>query len=64
MKDDTFDGNGYPKNGTAALLGAETDPAVGYIILGDDDCLYEDIDAVRAFLYPEEKTELGFSPLV
>mgnify|MGYP001094135333 CR=1 FL=1 len=44
-----------PKNGTAALLGAEVDPAVGYLILGDDDCLYDDVAAVRAFLYPEDK---------
>lgn len=61
MKDNTFNGNGYPKNGTTALLGAEVDPAVGYIILGDDDCLYDDVAAVRAFLYPEEKGELGFA---
>jgi len=61
MKDDAYDGGGYPKNGTAANLAAETDSSVGYIDLGDENCLYADIAAVQAFKYPEEKSELGFA---
>jgi hypothetical protein len=62
MKDNAFDGNGYPKNGTAALIGGETATAAGYISFGNANCLHATLAAAQSFGYPETAVELGFAP--
>ncbi|GAB6097392.1 hypothetical protein JCM14469_36460 [Desulfatiferula olefinivorans] len=62
MKDNTFNGNGYPKAATAVNLGGETASAAGCISFGGADCLHASLAAAQSFGYPEAASDLGFAP--
>lgn len=59
MKDSTFTGGAYPKEGIAPNLSGETEDVAHYITLGHADCLFADVAAFKAWKYPEEASELG-----
>lgn len=56
MLDPEYDGGGYPR--TDEHLAAETDPVTNVIKIGEIECLFTDLAALRDFRYPETVVDL------